>query len=219
MKCKAHSSRTGKPCQREAMRGREVCYTHGGAVPVGPDHPRYKHGKYSRYALALPEGWRDQLEELLRDRNFMSLKERLAVLDQRLLELLKRVNTGEAGMLWLQAKESLQLMLDISRDETLEPTEKARRYMQAMEVHRRLIEQGVADHYLWREIGEIIEQQRKILETESRRILSMRKMIAIDEVIELMKVLMDRVRVVTPPKQFAWLQRQLEQMVYKASED
>ena len=31
--CKAKSSRTGKPCQRPALKGMTVCRTHGGAAP------------------------------------------------------------------------------------------------------------------------------------------------------------------------------------------
>jgi hypothetical protein len=32
-KCTAHSSRTGKPCQRYAIMGATVCQTHGGSAP------------------------------------------------------------------------------------------------------------------------------------------------------------------------------------------
>lgn len=33
MKCTAHSARSGKPCNRDAIKGATVCYTHGGAAP------------------------------------------------------------------------------------------------------------------------------------------------------------------------------------------
>lgn len=32
-RCRAHSSRTGEPCRRQAIRGATVCRTHGGAAP------------------------------------------------------------------------------------------------------------------------------------------------------------------------------------------
>jgi hypothetical protein len=32
-RCRAHSSRTGKRCKRDAIRGGTVCRTHGGAAP------------------------------------------------------------------------------------------------------------------------------------------------------------------------------------------
>ncbi len=33
VRCSAHSSRTGEPCRRWAVRGAEVCATHGGRAP------------------------------------------------------------------------------------------------------------------------------------------------------------------------------------------
>ena len=33
MKCTAHSSQTGKPCKKDAIKGTNVCRSHGGAAP------------------------------------------------------------------------------------------------------------------------------------------------------------------------------------------
>lgn len=47
--CKATSKRTHQPCRARAMRGREVCYHHGGKSLRGFVHPNYKHGYYVKH--------------------------------------------------------------------------------------------------------------------------------------------------------------------------
>ena len=53
-RCRATSKRTGQPCKAAAMRGRPVCYHHGGRSR-GPKteqgrkrcgHAAFKHGRY-----------------------------------------------------------------------------------------------------------------------------------------------------------------------------
>ncbi len=50
----AARTRAGTPCQKPAgwgtaHPGEGRCKLHGGATPRGADHPRYKHGRYSKY--------------------------------------------------------------------------------------------------------------------------------------------------------------------------
>ena len=51
-------TRAGTPCKRPAGWGTDHvgegrCKLHGGATPRGPLHPRYKHGKYSKYEVVI----------------------------------------------------------------------------------------------------------------------------------------------------------------------
>jgi glucans biosynthesis protein len=41
-------TRAGAPCRKLPAPGRTRCRLHGGASPLGPVHPRFKHGRYSR---------------------------------------------------------------------------------------------------------------------------------------------------------------------------
>jgi hypothetical protein len=62
--CTATSKRTGERCKGPAVRGWTVCRFHGagGGAPRGESHGRYKHGLYTREAIAE----REALRELLR---------------------------------------------------------------------------------------------------------------------------------------------------------
>lgn len=53
-RCTATSKRTGRPCQAPAVRGWSVCRFHGarGGGPTGKRNGAYKHGLYTKEALA-----------------------------------------------------------------------------------------------------------------------------------------------------------------------
>jgi hypothetical protein len=48
MKCTARRS-NGEPCGNHAVKGFTVCRKHGGASPVGPASPAWRHGRYSKH--------------------------------------------------------------------------------------------------------------------------------------------------------------------------
>lgn len=53
-RCHARSKRTGKPCQSPAVTGWKVCRHHGagGGAPKGKANGNYRHGNYTREAVA-----------------------------------------------------------------------------------------------------------------------------------------------------------------------
>lgn len=64
-RCKATSKRTRQPCKAPAVRGWSVCRFHGahGGGPKGKANGAYRHGRYTREALAM----RRALSVLLRE--------------------------------------------------------------------------------------------------------------------------------------------------------
>jgi len=65
--CGAHTQ--NGPCRnvagfRTPHYGQGRCYLHGGMTPRGPDSPHFRHGRRSRYAIALRESLRDKLDTL-----------------------------------------------------------------------------------------------------------------------------------------------------------
>ena len=49
MTCGA-KTRSGKPCQKPPLQGKNRCRLHGGASLCGVDHPNYKHGNCTKAA-------------------------------------------------------------------------------------------------------------------------------------------------------------------------
>lgn len=50
MKTCGAKTRSGTPCQKAPVKGRNRCHLHGGKSLRGADHPGYKTGLYSKYA-------------------------------------------------------------------------------------------------------------------------------------------------------------------------
>lgn len=57
-RCRAHSKRSGHPCQAPAVRGHRVCRMHGagGGAPEGRANGSYRHGRFTVEAI---EQWRE----------------------------------------------------------------------------------------------------------------------------------------------------------------
>jgi len=90
-KCNAKSKRTGKRCRANAVRGRNVCYHHGGATPRGPASPHWRHGRYSRL---LPSSMAADYEESVSSFDNISLREEIGVLDAHLAQLVADLHDG-----------------------------------------------------------------------------------------------------------------------------
>jgi len=89
-------TRGGTPCRRPPLAGRKRCALHGGKSLVGVAHPAYRHGRRSRYlrnlAGVLKAGYRAALD----DPELLSLREEVALLTARTVQLLDRLK-GQEG--------------------------------------------------------------------------------------------------------------------------
>ena len=59
---------------------------------------------------------------------------------------------------------------------------------------QRLITQGTADYASWREVGKLIDQRRKLVESEQRRLTLAHEMISRDQAMALLGQIVDIIR-------------------------
>lgn len=183
--CSANSKRTGERCRDKAMRGHSVCYHHGGATPRGFANPNTKHGKYSKF---LPDSLAKNYNKALHDPDLLALRDAIALFESRLLDVLKRVNAGESGRLWKMLQAAYNAMLE------------ARAQNDGAQVAARLndigslIQRGIADYAAWGEVREVVEQGRKLRETEHKRLVAMQMMVSKEEQMNLVAALVSMVR-------------------------
>jgi hypothetical protein len=180
--CTAKSKQSGQRCKRRVTRGREVCRMHGGKIPRGPALPQFRHGRYSK---VLPLQMAAKYRDAAQDPELLSLHSEIALLDARMAELLGRVDTGESEAMW----DALQQAWAVFRHA------RNRRDMRQMHLALDkldvLMDRQHTDHAAWQEIGEAIEQRRKLVESEQRRLIALQAMLSQEQAMTLMGVLVD----------------------------
>ncbi len=167
------------------MIGRTVCYMHGGKTPAGMASPHTKHGRYSKY---LPARLLERYQEARTDEELLALREEIALLDARLTDLLKRVDTGESGAIWRELKSTYQEFAT-SRDHGDVP-----RMTECLGAMERLINRGISDYAAWHEVGLVLEQRRRLVESERKRLVELQQVITTEHAMTLLAVVVDVIR-------------------------
>lgn len=168
IQCTAKSKQSGERCKRPVSPGRQVCYYHGGATPRGFALPQTKTGKRSK---DLPTRLLANYEQSLDDPELLELKDDLSLVETRLRDLLKRVDTGESGQAWRLAENAYRGMekgLADGNDEAY-----AASYQQLGE----LIKRGLSDYKAWDEINKLLDLRRKFVESERKRLVELQQVI------------------------------------------
>lgn len=203
--CKAKSKRSGKQCKNPAMIGKEVCRMHGGKSPSGPDAGNYKHGAYSK---VLPERLLATFAEALDDPEFLSNREEIALLKSRVMDLIKRVDSGESGRHWRDAKDAMK-QFKIAR--ASKDTVNMNRYLGELET---IINRGVSDYAAWDEVSKAVAQRRRLVESERKRRVEQGQVIALNEAIVLIDNIMRIItEVVSDPVMLSRLSDRLQALL------
>lgn len=149
---------------------------------VGTASGRFKEGRYSRY---LPQRLQRSYDHAVDDANLLSLRHDVALVDSRLSDLLSRVDTGESGQLWADLKKAHTEFKIAKRGDDVGR-------MQATLARLEFLMDGaVQDHTAWGEIAELIEQRRKLVESEQKRMASLHQMITKEEALIMARQMID----------------------------
>jgi hypothetical protein len=141
---------------------------HGGATPTGIALPQTTHGRYSRH---LPTRLAARYEEAAHDTELLTLREDIALLDTRLADVLGRVDSGESGALW-------EALLTAKAD-YLKATDRDRDHM--LTVLLGLIEEGAADYAAWADVRSLLDQRRRLVESERKRLVEMQQTLTVEK--------------------------------------
>jgi len=159
---------------------------HGGKTPRGIEAGSFKHGRYSKY---LPDRIHERYVQALADKDLINLDDEIALVDARLTGQLDRLNnTGMNDGGWSRARDLFQsFRLHTSRGRRVQAVDD----LNALET---ILSLDSEDHIAWTVIGELIEQRRKLVETERKRLSDEDKAIAIDKLMILIAAIIDIIR-------------------------
>ena len=185
MQCQAKNKATKEQCRRRAITGKTVCYVHGGASRGSVASATYKHGRYSKY---LPARLSGRYQEAQADTELLALREEISLIDSRLSDLLQRVDTNEAGHWW----KELNRVYDDFRVATAKADTEAARH--CLNEWGRIVQLGSSDYAAWDEVYNTIEQRRKLVESERKRLVEMSQVLTVERVMLLISALTDVIK-------------------------
>lgn len=188
--CTAKAKSTGERCRRRAVTGYTVCQVHGAGSPLqgrpgGRPIEARTGGRYSKY---LPARLVSRFEEMTRDAELLAMRDDIALVDARIADLMARVDTGEAGKWWSEMRASYGALSDALRRKDNESIAIALRDLNVT------INKGNSDYASWNEITGLLEQRRKLVESEQKRVLAAQHTLRLDEAARLMAALTSAVR-------------------------
>lgn len=172
VQCKAKSKRSGEQCRRPAMRGREVCHTHGGKTPAGIASPHFKTGRWSKH---LPERLTARYAESEHDPELMSLRQDIRLIDVLLQDDMTRLEAGESAETWEMMRKAVDKL------ETGIAAQDYGRIHEGLQVMRDVVDKRILHYATEAEIRSKLEQRRKLVETESKMTLAGEQAITIEK--------------------------------------
>lgn len=191
--CTAHNKKTGERCKNPAVDGFNVCRYHG-ANGRGIANANYKNGRYSK---GIPARLIERYEASEKDPDLLALRSEIALIDSRIADVLTRVDTGESERMWTALKDEVQALKEAL---ALGQTINFRRI-------DALINNARNDWMSWNEIIIMIENRRKMVLAEAKRLETMQQMITAGQATTLMQAMLESVqRNVSDPKEKAAVQ-------------
>lgn len=183
MQCGAKCRTTGQLCKTPGMpNGR--CRMHGGKARAGALAPNFKHGRFSQF---LPQRF-SSLIEAVKHGDILDLSDDIVVVSARISEVMQRIDAGESGKLWEKAKASFGAFRQAQSDGDKD------KIVSALSDLQGIFEKGAADYQAWDEVKDLFLRRTKMVESQRKRAVESHQMLAVDEVLGMMRALAESVK-------------------------
>lgn len=157
---------------------------HGGNTGRGIMNPSFKHGRYSQYVK--DANLLETYHQILDDDELLSLRDEIAMLSARNAQLFDRLNGRDSRELWRKLRSEYKMF-------TTE-TDSDKRQVHLSNILR-TIANGGQDFEIWAEISQNMETQRKLSDSERKRIIDAKLMITADRAMGLVIALVNAFKV------------------------
>ncbi|MFM7527339.1 MAG: hypothetical protein ACKO63_02395 [Nodosilinea sp.] len=123
----------------------------------------------------MPTRLQERYEQAANDPELLSCRQELALLDARIADVIQRVDTGEAGELWLKAKTSFKAFREAIAANDSDASSRAFKQLDASLSH------GYSDWVAWRELINLIGNREKLAASERKRILETKQFVTMEQ--------------------------------------
>lgn len=182
MQCNARSKRSGAQCKKDAVVGREQCHIHGGKSLEGPSLPQFRTGRHSKY---LPERLASRAEAAAKDAQLLELAQEVGLVDTLISDALSQIDTEESGELFRQIRKGWQSYLEAASTQRRE---------QAQSSLDALIDRGAQSTDARDDAVKLIEQRRKLVDSERKRLVDAQQMVTAQQATTLIAAVVASVR-------------------------
>ena len=198
-RCKAWSPRNGRQCLNIAVKGMEVCRFHGGSSPRGAAHPRYKGKGYSRY---MPVRLTDLVEQVEKtEARLLENWDEIIMLRARLMDVLQRVDSHEAGYWWKEARKAYKKFSRAMRSPAPTESEKVRqaRIMEeALADLEEALNAGNADYAAWEEVYKVVGRLTRVQEQQVKTLVAKDNVITNQQLIAILDTIITTIKTEVP---------------------
>lgn len=184
----------GRICMSPPMRGRDRCAFHGGKALRGPEHPWFVHGKYSK---SLRRDILQNYYDSLKSGQQLSQSHEIALLDARIADLLKQAAGGrdvtEMLVGLFEIREKLEDLLGEKKqgDEIQLDRQDARKLIAELDS---VMDEFKNERRKWDEVYQVIENRRKLIESERKAIIDSQHMMTEQQALTLLAALINIVK-------------------------
>lgn len=204
--CTAMSKRSGVQCKGVAVATsqNQKCRMHGGTAKIGAADPSFKSGRYSKH---LPSRLDELYREARSNPEILDMTEHIALLEARMQEILNESTAQGTAPKWADIAE---IFAEIETSLLRAETDKV---MAGMERMHKILDDGIRWDKTWVQVTEIMEQLRKMTDTDIKRKKELNLMVPVERVIILMAAVGTAVkRHVTNPEEIDAVYHELEML-------
>ena len=194
LQCCGKSKRNnGRRCKRPVVPGKNKCLIHGGRMPSGIAHYKYKSGKTSAYARAMPEHLKETFINAVNDEKLHELHTELALLTSRGVELTKGLSQTTSPPWGL----AVDCLVDFEKafaggNGDKNAIQEAVKKLQL--VIRTGQEAGEKYEAIWLELRELIQEKTKVAAVEVKRMEKKKYYVDVKDLVILMRMFLEAVK-------------------------
>lgn len=131
--------------------------------------------KDGRHKNTLPKPFLDMYLESMDDPQLLELRDEIALLDLRINELTAKVKEGENDQMWSKIRTLWsKFMFAVTIGDVAEQNK-------LLSPLNNAITNGASERLAWNDIASLVDRRRKLVETESRRLIAAQHMITVEQ--------------------------------------
>lgn len=170
--CRGKSKRSGERCKNNASKGYNVCHMHGGKTPRGFASVHTTHG---RYIKDVPERLYERFQDAINDPDMIDLKAEIALTESRTSEIIANIENERYGKFWDDVGDARNEIRDAMHSGVPGQLIAAYNLLDAV------ISDAQADQQTWDVLSKLVEQRRRLVESQHKLQTSADNLITVDQ--------------------------------------